>query len=334
MPSNLERSVDRLSKVVEELSEKFNPYHDDQGRFATGSGSGVHLAPDTGGGSGGGGGSTASAPVKEPKAKAKGKSIPKISEQDRESFLKEVVEAPGGKLEITPAAAGKSLKTGGVSHFTQAGKNPEDSFVIKMRAQSQYAEKFGGVDIAKSAAMTDAWKSTNRTYQGIPEAKKQAVVQYTTDDYYEVNHKMRHGGKLNASEKKMKESVDELVDRTGKWKGTGTIYHGVSSSSPETRQQFLSKVKQCIDGKQPWVENGILSCSASKEMSAAWIRKSAGGGILMRIVANKGAVISSISGLSSQQEILQKGGSRFRPTKVSQETILGRPVTVVDFIQK
>jgi len=32
---------------------KFNPYHDSEGRFTTGSGSGAHLAPDTGGGTGG-----------------------------------------------------------------------------------------------------------------------------------------------------------------------------------------------------------------------------------------------------------------------------------------
>ena len=46
-------------EIVEKLStkdyrEKFNPYHDSEGRFATGSGSGAHMAPDTGGGTGGG----------------------------------------------------------------------------------------------------------------------------------------------------------------------------------------------------------------------------------------------------------------------------------------
>jgi len=36
--------------------EKFNPYHGPDGRFSSGSGSGAHMAPDTGGGAGGGSG--------------------------------------------------------------------------------------------------------------------------------------------------------------------------------------------------------------------------------------------------------------------------------------
>jgi len=48
-----------LITVLKETAEtlrgiKFNPYHDSEGRFSTGSGSGAHMAPDTGGGTGGG----------------------------------------------------------------------------------------------------------------------------------------------------------------------------------------------------------------------------------------------------------------------------------------
>ena len=39
------------------LDLKYNPYHGPDGRFTSGPGGGVHLAPDTGGGSGGSGGS-------------------------------------------------------------------------------------------------------------------------------------------------------------------------------------------------------------------------------------------------------------------------------------
>jgi hypothetical protein len=40
-------------KDIDDLGQKFNPYHDSSGRFSTG-GSGPHLAPDTGGSFGGG----------------------------------------------------------------------------------------------------------------------------------------------------------------------------------------------------------------------------------------------------------------------------------------
>jgi len=46
---HLIESIERLEQVL----FKFNPYHDSGGRFASGSGSGAHMAPDTGGGSGG-----------------------------------------------------------------------------------------------------------------------------------------------------------------------------------------------------------------------------------------------------------------------------------------
>jgi hypothetical protein len=46
--------VENGRKDIRNIQQKFNPHHDSLGRFATGSGSGAHMAPDTGGGTGGG----------------------------------------------------------------------------------------------------------------------------------------------------------------------------------------------------------------------------------------------------------------------------------------
>lgn len=50
--SLLIESIDRIDKAIDELLCKFNPNHDNDGRFTTGGG--VHMAPDTGGSFGGG----------------------------------------------------------------------------------------------------------------------------------------------------------------------------------------------------------------------------------------------------------------------------------------
>jgi hypothetical protein len=111
------------------------------------------------------------------------------------------------------------------------------------------------------------------------------------------------------------------------------VYHGVASSSKAKREAFLERAKRSIESGKPWEEKAILSTSASRSMSEDWIGQKgvAGGGVLMRIRAKSGVAISTFTGLSGQQEILQAPGTKYKVSKISEEkNNEGRKVTILD----
>lgn len=261
---------------------------------------------------------------------------PVIEQSDRKQFLEGIAAAPGGKFKIDSVASKKFMEDGDIEKFVSKMESigGRDGFVAGLRAEAAYAEKFGGIDIAKSKSLTDIHKKSAELAKKFSDDEIGSIQEYTTDAYADVNSALRKGEKLDKNGQQMVSAISKIVDGVGKWDSPATIYHGVSSSSVKSRKVFLDKVHDAIKNKSIWEEKGILSTSASPAMSQDWVANSAGGGIIMRIKANRGAVISSFTGLSAQQEILQKPGSTYRPIKVSEEKGLrGGKITVVDFEQ-
>lgn len=340
MNTRLESTIDCLGQLVNVLILKLAPElvkgegagHAFRGNQWSGGGGGS--GGESGGGSGTGGGGGVSSPTKPSQLPIQ--KIPLISSENRREFLDKVVNPQAGKLKLSSRVTKKFLEDGDAESFAESlSSGGRDGLLARLRTEQIYASEFGGFDIAKSRALTDVNSRSTAVANGMTEKQRDAIQQYTTDDYYDVNKALRTGKKLSKSGQQMVNAVETAVNGVGKWPSAGIIYHGVASSSPEERQVFLDRVQKHIKEGIPWEERAILSTSASRKMSEDWIgegRKADGGGVLMRIKAHTGAAISTFTGLSSQQEILQKPGTKYKVVGVKTEKgHRGQPVTIVDF---
>ena len=116
------------------------------------------------------------------------------------------------------------------------------------------------------------------------------------------------------------------------------MFRGISTSEPGQVDSILNQMRQHIKDGTDWVDKGIVSTTASESFAKGWLRSNVsgsggGGGVLLRIKANSGMLISTFTMLPHQQEILQKPGSRYRPVKISQEKGPFGAVSVVDLEQ-
>ena len=197
----------------------------------------------------------------------------------------------------------------------KAGRGGDSGhFVASIRAAGAYAEKYGGFDVAKSEALRDVRdKSISVANEKLSENDKGFIGQYTSDDYYDVNAALRGNGKLPKDGKAMVAAVSKMVDEVGDWKQPATIYHGVKAESAEEASAFVLRAKEALSKVGVWEEKAILSTSASRKMSEEWAGKT---GVLMRIQAKRGALISTFTGLSFQQEIVQKPGTKYRVKEI------------------
>jgi hypothetical protein len=279
---------------------------------------------------------TKSKPDKSSRVKSSESNIPTIDPASREEWITKITNSPGGKLKLPKSAIDNFMRSGNAENLASelSELKGDDNFVAARRIESAYAEQHGGFDIAKSASLRKVRDNSLKVSSAMSEGQLDSIRQYTTDDYYDLNKSLREGKNLSGDKVHMVTAVNSLVDSVGKWEQPATIYHGVSSSSEASKKAFIDKVQSAIKSNQLWEEKAILSTSASRKMSEDWIRKSAGGGILMRIKANQGALISTFTGLSEQQEILQKPGSKYRPIGITEETgKRGNKITIVDFEQ-
>lgn len=264
----LKRESDRLRSERARLFRlKYNLNHDELGRFAEGGG--TQMAPDTGGGTGGGGGGgggNASTPYSEGTA-------PAIDAAERKLFIADVLKPPGGTLKIKPAIKKRFMETGDVEQLCDDLRNAggSDHYVARLRAEHAYAEKHGGLDVVKSAALRDVRDASDSAITKMSQKQLDAIQRYTTDDYYDVNQALRGNRKMPSGGKTMVDAVNAGVDAVGRWSEPATVYHGVRSSSPERRDVFIARVENAIKNKSLWEEKAILSTSASRTMAEDWI---------------------------------------------------------------
>jgi len=155
--------VEEYNKDVR-LREKFNPYHDSLGRFSTGSGSGAHMAPDTGGGTGGG-------------SSDGGKMQEVTYDKDSKKWLLgNGKELPDNVPRIPPAWTGVRVNTSKNADLVVVGVD------AKGRKQSIYSEahwtKAAEVKFARVNELRSKVKNIEKEIKGdlkVPERKEQAA---------------------------------------------------------------------------------------------------------------------------------------------------------------
>ena len=129
--------------------------------------------------------------------------------------------------------------------------------------------------------------------------------------------------------KEMVDAVTKAVDEVGEWDNPATVFRGIDCADEGERDRIISMVEKHLKTGKPWEDKGIVSTSASEQMSRDWIAQGSGLGVLFRIKAKSGMLISTFTGLPAQQEIIQKPGTKYKPLKIGEEN----GMTVIDFEQ-